>query len=118
MSTYAFGEDEEGNLYVADGGGQVYRFESDATGVTWTVTPDAGAGGALSPSVPQTVNDGDTVDFTVTPDTGYLIDSVSGCGGSLAGTTYTTAPVMADCTVTATFVLDDVIFADGFEAAP
>ena len=115
MSPYAFGEDEQGNLYVASGGGQVYRFESAETGVTWTVTPDAGVGGALSPSVPQTVNDGDTIDFAVTPDLGYLVDDVTGCGGSLAGGIYTTASITADCTVTATFVLDDVIFADGFD---
>jgi glucose/arabinose dehydrogenase len=30
MSTYAFGEDEAGNLYVADGGGAVYVFHSDS----------------------------------------------------------------------------------------
>jgi glucose/arabinose dehydrogenase len=29
MSTYAFGEDAAGNLYVADGGGAVYKFHSD-----------------------------------------------------------------------------------------
>jgi glucose/arabinose dehydrogenase len=29
MSTYAFGEDAAGNLYVADGGGAVYVFHSD-----------------------------------------------------------------------------------------
>ena len=31
MSTYAFGEDNDGNLYVADGGGRVYRFVSDSS---------------------------------------------------------------------------------------
>jgi hypothetical protein len=30
MNTYAFGEDEAGNLYVADGNGPVYVFHSDA----------------------------------------------------------------------------------------
>jgi glucose/arabinose dehydrogenase len=30
MSTYSFGEDEQGNLYVADGGGPVYVFHSDS----------------------------------------------------------------------------------------
>ena len=29
MSTYAFGEDAQGNLHVADGDGPVYRFASD-----------------------------------------------------------------------------------------
>lgn len=28
ISTYSFGEDEQGNLYLADGGGKVYRFVS------------------------------------------------------------------------------------------
>ena len=32
MSTYSFGEDEAGNLYVADGNGPVYVFHSDSGG--------------------------------------------------------------------------------------
>jgi glucose/arabinose dehydrogenase len=115
MSTYAFGEDDAGNLYVTDGGGAIYRFSSSQTGTTWTVTPDAGPGGTLSPSVAQTVPQGDTVAFIVAPDSGYVIDSVDGCGGGLAGNTYTTAPITADCTVSATFLLDDLIFANGFD---
>jgi len=31
ISAYGFGEDDAGNLFVADGGGKVYRFESDST---------------------------------------------------------------------------------------
>jgi glucose/arabinose dehydrogenase len=104
MSTYAFGEDEQGNLYVADGGGKIYRFESAATGLSWTVTPAAGVGGSLAPPTPQTVADGETIAFTVTAESGYEIGGVSGCGGNLAGNVYTTAAVTADCTVTATFV--------------
>ena len=30
LSTYSFGEDEAGNLYVADGNGPVYVFHSDS----------------------------------------------------------------------------------------
>jgi len=30
MSTYSFGEDEAGNLYVADGSGPIYVFHSDS----------------------------------------------------------------------------------------
>jgi hypothetical protein len=39
------------------------------------------------------------------------------CGGSLAGSIYTTGPITADCTVLATFTASgtDLIFADGFE---
>ncbi|MDZ7832989.1 MAG: hypothetical protein U5L07_14675 [Desulfobacterales bacterium] len=71
----------------------------------YTVTPLAGAGGSIDPDTPQTVGEGSTTSYTVTPDDGYSIDSVTGCGGTLNGTTYTTGPVSADCTVEATFAL-------------
>ncbi len=118
--TYSgFGEDEAGNLYVANTAtGVVYRFASAQTGITHTVTPQAGSGGTLAPSTPQVVDDGATVAFDVTADPGYAIDAVAGCGGALAGTQFTTAPVTADCAVVATFAFVDRIFADGFEAAP
>ena len=70
---------------------------------THTVTPNAGPGGSIVPSTPQIVNDGATTSFTVTPNTGFAIESVTGCGGSLAGNLYTTGPITADCTVDATF---------------
>jgi hypothetical protein len=49
------------------------------------------------------VPEDDTVSFTLTPDAGYRIDSVTGCGGTLSGDTYTTGPVSGDCAVEATF---------------
>ncbi len=70
---------------------------------SYTVTPSAGPNGALSPNSAQQVNYNSTVKFTVTPDPGYNISSVTGCGGGLAGNVYTTGPVTANCTVTATF---------------
>jgi hypothetical protein len=73
--------------------------------LTWTVTPSAGIGGSISPNTVQTVNTGQTVNFLLTADEGYKIRSVTGCGGTLnrESNTYTTGPVFADCTVTATF---------------
>lgn len=70
--------------------------------VVYTVTPSAGANGTISPSTPQTVNSGATTTFTITPNSGYTA-SASGCGGSLAGSTYTTGAITANCTVTASF---------------
>lgn len=70
-----------------------------------TVTPSAGAHGRLAPDTPQSVDDGATTSFTVTPDEHYRIDAVDGCGGSLAGSVYTTGPISADCTVQATFAI-------------
>ena len=63
-----------------------------------------GSGGTIYPSS-QTVEHGTTASFTVVPYYGYQIDSVTGCGGHLSGTTYTTGPITADCTVTASFRL-------------
>jgi glucose/arabinose dehydrogenase len=115
--TYSgFGEDEAGNLYIANNAtGKVSVFHSDQTTVTHTVTPVAGAHGTITPPTPQTVNDGDTVVFTLMPDANYLIGNVTGCGGTLTDNTYTTGPITADCEVDATFVVGDRLFADGFD---
>jgi glucose/arabinose dehydrogenase len=115
--TYSgFGEDEAGNLYVMHtANDEVYRFHSEEQGGTFVVTPQAGEGGALDPAVPQDVAVGETVSFDVLASAGNSIGEVSGCGGVLAGTTYTTAAVDADCTVSASFAIGDLIFGDGFE---
>ena len=68
----------------------------------YIVTATAGADGTISPAS-ATVNAGGTTMFTVTPKRGYVVSGVSGCGGSLAGTTYTTGTTSAACTVTASF---------------
>jgi hypothetical protein len=68
-----------------------------------TVTPSAGTGGSISPSTPQTVDYNAIKSFTIIPDAGYDIASVTGCGGTLTGDYYTTAPITADCTLSATF---------------
>ncbi len=69
-----------------------------------TVTATAGANGAIDP-LTRDLDHGTTTTFTVTPTTGYSA-SVSGCGGTLAGNIYTTGPITAACTVTATFTLN------------
>ena len=74
---------------------------------THTITAEAGSGGSISPAS-ATVDDGETASFIVTADSGYTIDAVSGCGGSLSGTSYTTGAVTGDCTVTASFAADPV----------
>ncbi len=66
------------------------------------VTATAGANGNISPAA-RSVAYGATTSFTVTPDTGYSA-SVSGCGGSLSGSIYTTGAITDVCEVSATFV--------------
>jgi hypothetical protein len=106
----------DGALYIA-AGTQLSRFDLGDVATTWTVTPVAEAGGSIQPDTPQTVDDGASIAFTVTADPDRVIADVSGCDGSLAGSTYTTGPVTADCTVTATFMVDpaDVVFTNGFD---
>jgi hypothetical protein len=70
----------------------------------WLVTPSAGTGGTISPDSPQAVSQGATASFTVLADSGYRVETVEGCGGTLSGNTYTTAPVTEDCAVTASFM--------------
>lgn len=68
----------------------------------YTATTVAGAGGAVLPAS-TTLDSGGTTTFTVTPDSGYVVSGVSGCGGALSGNTYTTGTMSANCTVTASF---------------
>jgi len=86
---------------------------------SYTVTPSAASGGGIQPSVPQTVDHGQTTQFTLGPDSGYGVGSVGGsCGGSLVGIVFVTDPITADCTVEAGFqVVPDELFEDRFEQA-
>lgn len=94
----------DGALYIA-AGTRLHRFDLGVAPATHTVAPSAGAHGRIDPSSPQSVADGATVAFTVTPDAHYAIDAVSGCGGTLSGNHYTTAPITADCAVQASFAI-------------
>lgn len=84
---------------------------------TYAVTPSAGANGSLDPATAQAVSHGSTTSFTVVPDSGYRAGTVTGCGGSLSGTVYTTGAITADCTVTASFVANvaPVASADSYD---
>ncbi len=79
------------------------RFNGMSPPVSHTVTPSAGPNGSISPNSARTVNEGTTIQFTVTPSSGYTASVGGTCGGTLSGTTYTTNMITADCTVIATF---------------
>ena len=72
--------------------------------LVFAVTTSVGQGGRISPRSAG-VSKGTIVAFTLTPDAGYRISSVSGCGGSLVGSVYE-AVITADCTVAASFEKD------------
>ncbi len=70
--------------------------------ITASANPTAGGGVTCSPNP---VNHGSTSTCTVTTNTGYTLQSVSGtCGGNLSGNTYTTNAITSNCTVVANFI--------------
>jgi len=71
---------------------------------TYTITALAGSGGSISPSGAVTVKSGDSVTFTITPNSGYAISDVKVDGKSVgAVTSYTFTNVLANHTIEATF---------------
>ena len=68
---------------------------------TFTITPSAGANGAISPSSAQTVNTGGSVSFTATPNSGYTVKnwSVDGTVVQTGGTSFTLANITANHSV-------------------
>ena len=76
---------------------------SPVTAGTQIVTSSAGLNGNISPAAAQTVAHGASVVFSVTPASGYLASVGGTCGGTLVAATYTTNPVIADCSVVASF---------------
>ncbi len=72
---------------------------------TYTITPTAETGGSIIPAIPQTVNHGDTVSFTIQTDPGYYIANVFVDEVALGVVSaYTFHNVTADHTIHATFM--------------
>ena len=67
--------------------------------ITYIVTSVVGSGSNVTPATVQTVNNGATTSFTIAPVAGYGILTVTGCNGTLSGTTYTTGAITGDCSV-------------------
>jgi hypothetical protein len=74
------------------------------TAASYIVTSATTPGGTITPFTPRTVKNGLVTRFTVKPAAGYNIGSVTGCGGALAGSAYTTGPVTGACAVSAMFI--------------
>jgi Leucine-rich repeat (LRR) protein len=78
--------------------------------MTFTVTPSAGANGAISPATPQTVLQGGSFTFETIPNSGFAVSTVgisSGtCNlGNIAPNQHLVSNVQSDCTFSATFAL-------------
>jgi hypothetical protein len=78
---------------------------------TFTVTASAGVGGSINPTGSVSVNYGGSQTFTVTPNAGYHIASITANGApvtvtSPSGQTYQFSAVSADSSLTATFAIN------------
>lgn len=69
----------------------------------YTASASQVSGGKLTPAS-QKVDSGKRASFSVQADVGFVLENISGCGGSLAELTYTTAAMSADCTITPAFI--------------
>lgn len=76
----------------------------------YTITPSAGEGGTISPSTPQDVTIGDSINFTITANPCYtigdvIVDGVSS-GSQVSPYVYTFPNVNADHTIQAVFQIN------------
>lgn len=112
-SLLGFFFDDTATSAEATPGGRVYSVkiwdralsEEDLGGALddfFTVSTQIGAGGSIEPAS-QTVLSGQPASLTITPDAGFEIASVTGCGGELTGNIYSIPEVTEDCTVAVLF---------------
>jgi len=74
---------------------------------TYTLTPSVGIGGTIAPNIPQTVSQGGSKTFTITPNAGYHILDVLVDGSSVGAViSYTFTNVQANHTIHASFTPD------------
>ncbi|MBS0488104.1 MAG: SprB repeat-containing protein, partial [Proteobacteria bacterium] len=82
--------------------------------LTWTKLVSYTVGTAVSPNsaygtlscVLTSVSPGGSTTCTATPNAGYELDNISGCGGTTSySSSFATGAINASCTVTATFVV-------------
>ncbi|MCF0168770.1 MAG: hypothetical protein HUJ93_09060, partial [Bacteroidales bacterium] len=85
-------------------------FAEQSAPSTYTIVAIANANGTISPSGQVSVNQGESVTFTITPNGGYRIASVTVDGvesmGQLVNSTYTFYNVTANHTIQASFEAD------------
>ncbi|WP_421252357.1 ImpA family metalloprotease [Aeromonas sp. 600724] len=80
-------------------------FTQESAAVYFNATTQASQGGALSPDALR-LNADEQGRFTVQPESGFVLTQIAGCEGTLTGNTYTTAPMRADCQISARFISD------------
>ncbi|WP_370977828.1 family 43 glycosylhydrolase [Agaribacterium sp. ZY112] len=88
--------------------GQLSYLESDA----WLVVTNSDSGASIRPNRSGAA-DNESIQFQLELESGYVIDSISGCNGSLENLTYRTAPLSADCNINLTTSIDPATLYSG-----
>ena len=104
IATACAGDDDDDSAADDDSGNN-----DDSTDETYLVTASSTEGGEISPEGSTAVGSGESLSFILIPVPGMEPSAVEGtCGGTLDGLSFTTDPVVADCTVNASFHGEDV----------
>jgi glucose/arabinose dehydrogenase len=74
----------------------------------YNVLANASASGSITPAI-VAVEHGTTAEFSVIPGADAVVAGVSGCGGALTGSRYTTGPITAECSINATFARPELL---------
>lgn len=69
----------------------------------YLISTSVSAGEGTATPTEQTISHGESAVITLAPASGYGIDSVTGCGGTLVGNQYTVSAVNEGCNVNVTF---------------
>jgi hypothetical protein len=87
-----------------------------ASGAYHTITASAGANGQITPSGAVQVIDGGSQTYTITPNTGYVISSLTVDGTSVGyGQSFSFQNVVADHTISVTFTQGSTTINTGFD---
>lgn len=96
-------QDPEGGTEIVPGSAIRVKISAGPEIVRYTITVSAGQGGTISPDT-VTVEEGEDISFTITPDDGYVISSLRVDGEEVqALNRYTFLSVDADHTISVTF---------------
>ncbi|MEW6990552.1 collagen binding domain-containing protein [Colwelliaceae bacterium 6441] len=93
-----------GNIYTTGNISAACEVRATFQLKNYSVLAISGEGGDVSPAE-QIIVHGQKATLSITANTGFKIDEVTGCDGSLTGSIYTTAVISDDCQVNATFSL-------------
>lgn len=83
------------------------NFRKKVLDIYFDATTQSSIGGKLAPAS-QHLKAGEQGRFNIEPDTGFVLENIEGCEGSLNGLTYITGPIQGHCQISASFIKNAV----------